>query len=348
MGRPSLIGPGGWTPTDLPAVPRYDPWKRNGEHRLGFVPDSPVATGPGWLLPPNPNHVVGVAGINSSTGNLPIDLTHLGYRPEDITYLSYSGRRDPATRPDDPTRDQRTYDRDDTWQDLHTSALRLRDQLRAHRMRNPGQAVDLVGHSLGGVVVMYYLLVLHDPADPTLPPVDHVATFASPLQGNDLANLLVALRRSDGGHRITDMAGHLLAQDPEAPVIRDLAVWSDAINAIARGWRGARRDVWSSPLASGTQVLTFGASRDPFFVPAHRTGLSGAPHVVLPGGHTDVRATEAARIALHAFLADEPVPGEAGGIGHYYSYGLSLAYLSGAGWAELIGVVDPRTPEGGG
>lgn len=318
--RPTLVGPGGWTPADEPDVPRYEPW--DGRHDLlGRVPGSPVARGPGWLTAPNPNHVIGVAGFGSHTGNLPIDLSHLGYAPQDITYLSYAGRQ-PGGAPGDPHRDQLPYDRQHTWQHIHDSALRLRAQLRAQWARRPGQAVDLVGHSQGGVVIAYYLMVLHDPADPTLPPVSHAATIASPLDGSDWAALVVTARQGLVGRGMLALGEAWKGIDADAPAITDLAPGSEVIRAVEHAWQRARRDPWTSPLATGTQVMTFGGSRD-WAVPEHRTELAGAQHVVLPGGHSQVRDTEAARIALRAFLADQPVPGEAGGSGHLVSYARS-------------------------
>jgi hypothetical protein len=170
---PALVGPGQIQVTDLPNVPSYGAWDgcRSGlAGKLGFLERSPIAEGPGWVLPPNPNPVIGVAGHSSNTDRVPMDLTHLGYPEEQITYLSYRGRHDnPTSSASHPRRDQLHYDAEDTWRGVETAAERLRDQLRAQWRRNPGQAVDLVGHSMGGLVVAYYLVAMHDPADPALP-----------------------------------------------------------------------------------------------------------------------------------------------------------------------------------
>lgn len=341
--RPALVGPGGWAPTDEPQVPSYDPW--DGEHNLlGLVPGSPEADGPGWLVAPNPNHVIGVAGWNSATGTVPLDLTHLGYRKEDITYLSYAGRREQAGDPDDPYRDQLPYGASDTWQRLHDAALLLQDQLRAQWRRSPGQAVDLVGYSEGGVVILYYLLVLHDPADPTLPPVAHAASLASPLEGADVANAVLAAETSIPGHLAVEGLAAWLDQNPHAPVVEDLAVGSPALRALADGWRQAREDRYRSPLATGTRVMTYGGSQD-LFIPDHRTDLPGGDHVVLPGNHLEVPETEAARIALRAFLAGEPVPGEDGGLGHLLTRGVSASLQVSAVGLRGLGVLYPRVDQ---
>ncbi len=326
---PTLVGPGGWRVTDVPDVPRYEPWR--GEHTFGLVPGSPVAHGPGWVLAPNPNHVIAIAGLGSRTGEPPLDVTHLGYRPEDVTVLSYAGRRAGGLA-DDPTRDQAPYGPEDTWRGVEAAARRLRDQLRAQWARAPGQAVDLVGHSMGGVVALYYLLALHDPADPTLPPIAHVVTLASPLEGADLAGGLVDAARDPVAAAMLTLVGRLVADhDPRSVAVADLAPGSEVVDTVTQGWAASSADVWTSPLAAGTRLLTLGGDAD-LVVPEHRSDLPGAEHVVLPGTHDRVRATEAARIVVHEFLADAPVPGEAGGIAHLASHPVGWLEARVPGW----------------
>lgn len=320
--RPALVGPGGWTATHEPDVPHYGRW--DGRHRWGLVPGSERATHPGWVHAPNPNHVIGVAGLGSNSSTTPIDLEHLGFDPEDITYLSYAGRRGMVPGGSDPRRDQLPYGAPDTWEGVWRGAVALREQLRAQWERAPGQAVDLVGHSMGGVVVMTYLLLLHDPADPSLPPIDHVATIASPLEGADLAWSIQRWLEDPLGRRILEgVAAHVEDHDPGSQAVRDLAVGSSLVVGIGEGWARANDDLYAGPLATGTDVLTLGGTKD-IVVPEHRSDLPGAEHVVLPGTHDGVRQTEASRIVLRAFLANEPVPGEAGGLAHFLSHPLSL------------------------
>lgn len=340
--RPALVGPGGWEATHEPHVPRYDDW--DGEHRFGFVPGADVATHAGWVFAPNPNHVIGVAGLGSSDRKVPIDLAHLGYATEDITYLSYAGRRDVrGLDPGDPRRDQLPYGPEHTGKGVLRAALALRDQLRAQWKRSPGQAVDLVGHSMGGVVIMTYLLVLHDPTDPSLPPIAHVATLDSPLEGTEAANLILDGLSSVTGRAILDtISDRIPDHDAQAPAVADLAVGSPLIEHVGESWVRANSDTHAGPLATGTRVLTTGASRDPFVVPEHRTDLPGAEHVVLPGSHDGIRLTEASRIVLRAFLADDPVPGESGGVAHWLSYGLSYAQREVGAKLRAVGrLLDP-------
>lgn len=320
--RPTLVGPGGWAATHEPDVPRYDGW--DGRHRWGFVPRSERATHAGWVHAPNPNHVIGVAGLGSNSRSRPIDLEHLGFAGEDVTYLSYAGRSEETGDATDPRRDQLPYGAPDTWEGVWGGALALREQLRAQWERSPGQAVDLVGHSMGGVVVMTYLLFLHDPADPSLPPIDHVATIASPLEGADVAWAIQRWLEDPVGRVILEGVGSEIDDhDPGSRAVRDLAVGSELIEGIGDAWSLANEDLHAGPLAVGTDVLTLGGTLD-LVVPEHRSDLPGADHVVLPGSHDGVKETEASRIVLRAFLANEPVPGEAGGIAHFLSHPVSL------------------------
>ncbi|MBW3621752.1 MAG: peptidoglycan DD-metalloendopeptidase family protein [Actinobacteria bacterium] len=318
---PTLVGPGGWTAGDVPDIPRYAAW--DGRHRFGLVPDSPRATGPGYVLAPNPNHVIAIAGLGSSTGEPPLDVTHLGYARDDVTELSYAGVG--------PDGRQQPYTPADTWRGVAAAAERLRDELRRRWAEEPGRAVDLVGHSMGGVVAMYYLLVLHEPADPTLPPIGHVATIASPLEGADLASGLRGAARDPVLSRFVAAVDRLVGRhDVGSQAIADLVPGSDVVAGVTGGWEVATGDVHAGPLATGTRVLTLGGSRD-VVVPEHRSDLPGADHVVLPGAHDGVRSTEAVRIVLHDFLADRPVPGEDGGVGSLVSHPVSWLELD-LGW----------------
>lgn len=187
--------------------------------------------------------------------------------------------------------------------------------------------MDLVGHSMGGVVALWYLLTRHDPADPGLPPVAHVVTIASPLEGADIAAGLLDAAEDPRARALLAALGHAVGEDPLSQAVADLAPGSPITEGLAAGWDAATADVFAGPLATGTRVLTLGAEVD-LIVPEHRSDLRDAPHVVLPGGHDGVRHTEAVRQVVHAFLADEPVPGEDGGLGQLLSHPV--------GWLERV------------
>lgn len=345
--RPTLVGAGGWWAFDH-AVRPYDAW---GGARLGglLYHGSPDATAPGYAVPPNANHVVVLGGLASSSDHAPLDLAHLGFDARSITHLSYAGRRGTLGDPTDPRRDQLAYGPDATWAGVDAAALILRDQLRAQAAREPGRAVDLVAHSMGGVVLLHYLTHYHDAYDRSLPAIGHIVTIASPLNGSDLAVLAAEL----GAHptigpgvaslRTTLMGtdarlGRLLEGLPlDAPAIGQLATGSDLLAGLDEAWAATLADGTAGALAMGTRVLTIAgggdrvvgadrASLDPGAGTADLAGGSGDPVLsrsVLPGSHSGVLDTEAVREVTWRFLADQEVvdsPGVlatllAGGVG---------------------------------
>lgn len=321
----TLVGPGR-VEADAPTAPA---------RRLTLVPGTP----------PSPNHLVVLAGLTSHTGGQPFRLAELGYGDGTWQQYSYLG----VDRIGQPV----SYDHEATWGRVHDMALALRDQLRAHAADHPGQAVDLLGHSLGGLVGMYYVLVLHDPTDPTLPSVGRVVTVASPLQGADSANAVDLARRTPVGRALLDLVeAHWLT--PESadgpvmhdamPVLDDLQTDSAVVTAVAAAWQRYLADPFSSPLATGTEVLTIGSTLDPV-VNEHRSDLPGSAHqtVLDPevfgthGGVTGARRTEE---LLAAHLAGEPLPD--GGLGQdvaNVTAGLGSSLVAAAEYAIAAGTL---------
>lgn len=284
--RPSLVGAGGWRAT-APVVEPYAPWQ-GGRWRGWTVAPSPKATAGGYVVPPTPNHLVLVAGLGTASGSSILDPEHLGYDLGDVTRFSYAGRHDGAGETDDPERDQLPYGPEDTWEGVDVAARRLAEQLRAHAARHPGRAVDLVGHSMGGVVIVHYLVHHHDPYDRGVPTIGNVVTIASPLRGADLAGAAQDLRAHSwigplgeyGRRRIADGDGPLAepfgSVSLTAPAIDDLAPHSRTITELEAAWHRALRDGPAGPLAMGTRVLMIGGSRD-LVVGAHRTAMPEIP-----------------------------------------------------------------------
>jgi hypothetical protein len=167
-------------------------------------------------------------------------------------------------------------------------------------------------------VIAYYLLHLHDPWDRSLPPIGHVVTFASPLQGSDLARAGVALLDAPRTGPVLRGAWELTAGlpgavgatarslEPDAPSLRDVATASDVLRALSDAWGAALADPGAGPLATGTRVLNVVASLDGL-VGAHRAALDDAERRVLPGTHESVLATEAVREVVWRFLAGREV-----------------------------------------
>ncbi len=300
------------------------------------------ATAPDWPerptlvdgAAPSTRHLIVLAGLTSQTGHLPLDPTVLGYDADQWTQFSYTG----VTVDGQP----REYSPQDTWQRVHDAALALRDQLRAHWVANPGVPVDLVGHSLGGLVAMYYLLVLHDPYDPTLPPIGKVATLASPLEGADAATVMQALQDDPIAHALLELiAATQPGLDDDAPVLTDLAPGSDVTRALREAWERHLADPYAGPLANGTDVLTVGGLFDPV-VPEWRSDLPGADHETVYDEHSGTPRNDRTTNLLWAFLSDRPLP-EASGVDGLadllspLSGGVSLLELLIGGVAELLG-----------
>ena len=263
--RPSLIGVGGWTGTSHAVTP-YDAWEGGRWWGLGTT-GSPVAERPGFAYPPNPNHLVVLGGLGTDADARVLDPTHLGYDLESVTALSYAGRHDRAGVAADPRRDQLGYQPSDTWGDPRASAAVLADQLRAQADREPGRAVDLIGHSLGGLVIMWYLLEHHDPYDRTLPPLGNVVTIASPLDGSDAATVANEVAKAPLVGAAVGFAqdrgwlwGDQLRAD--APAVGEMAVGSASLWDLAVAWEDALARGTAGPLATGTRVLNIGGSHD--------------------------------------------------------------------------------------
>jgi hypothetical protein len=336
--RPSLVGSGSWTGTAHVVVP-YEPWAGERWGGLRLSP-SPAAEGAGFAVPPSPNHLVMVAGLGSNSNHVPIDPHHLGYPDRSVTLFSYSGRHDPEILdPEDPRRDQLPYDHRDTWPGVEVAAERLAEQLRAQRRREPGRGVDLIGHSLGGMVILYYLTHLHDPYDITLPTIGRVVTVGAPHQGSHVAGSARWIRAHPvlgGGveavRGMISVGGGITARDQvalDAPSLDQVASGSGFLRGYGQAWSDALAAGHGGPLAMGTEVLAIAGATDVAVssgsawlpddsdviprVDAHagRTGGFLASDVnvntVLPGGHTGVLETEAVREAAWRFLAGDEV-----------------------------------------
>jgi hypothetical protein len=360
--RPSLVDAGGWRGTDHVVVP-YEPWGGGSPGGWRYAP-SPTADRPGFAVPPNPNHLVVLSGLGSSSDASPLDVGHLGYDPRDVTRFSYAGtasadhRSGPSppsavplpigphpTSSSDPRggrlRDQAPFGAVDTWAGIDQAAHRLRDLLREQARREPGRAVDLFGHSMGGVVIVWYLTELHDPYDRSLPPIGHVVTVASPHRGSDVANLGAAVRdHSVVGPAVTGLRTLLSATDLpglrdlgrvslEVDAIDHLAVGSPELRRLAEAWERGLAAGGAGPFATGTRVLTIGGGGDlvvptmrsgppttapvhPWFAaeppgPMRADGLPTTEHRVLPGNHQRVLETEGLREVVWRFLAGQEV-----------------------------------------
>lgn len=334
--RPSLVGAGRWRGA-APTVTAYEPWE-GGRFGGWLTHPSPDAERPGYATAPTANHVVVIAGLGTSSQSDVLDPRDLGYAPENISRFSYAGPSDRAGVGDQLPA-HAPYGPRDTWSGPVPAAQRLAEHLVALRERRPGQAIDVIAHSMGGLTALEYLLEHHDVYDVDVPPVANIVTFATPMRGSDVATLgevlvtdpglgrpLAAVQRFSGvgmGHVALDSAA-----------VADLAVGSPFLDGLADRWEAewsARTtDLPTGALAMTPRLLTVGGSTDPV-VPADRAAQPGprwsqaaAPrervvdgevvvaHRVLPGGHGGVVRTQAAREVAYEFLSGQ-VPVESPG-----------------------------------
>jgi hypothetical protein len=214
--------------------------------------------------------VLAVGGLDSATdrrgATFGLDVARLGYRDDEVRWFSYA-------------RDGGPYRAAATHGDVRVAAHRLRDQLRALQRDQPGREVDLVGHSLGGVVVATFLGRLYDPGDPTLPPLGTVVTLASPWRGTPAAT---AGRRIGVGGRAGSVA------------VRQLGDGS----ALVRGLRERR-------LPEQIDLTAIGAVDDVVVPADHAVHRDGRAVTIDPAGWSDhsrivddPTAMDAARLAL--------------------------------------------------
>lgn len=234
------------------------------------------------------HHVVPVGGLNSSwrpgrTAPYGLPLAELGYRPHEVVPFSYT---QPGER----------YHGSDTHIGPGEAAARLAAQLRAWNRRNPGRTVDLIGHSQGGVAIEAFLKLHYVGNEDEYPAIGKVVTLAAPHRGVPLAGLAGRLA-SFPLVGLASRAGHALLADLPAPgsgSARELAEGSALLTALA-----------GAPLPEGLAMTTIGAVDDPL-VPAHRTRVDGADHVIVdPTGFfdhtpilTDEQGVSAVRLAL--------------------------------------------------
>jgi murein DD-endopeptidase MepM/ murein hydrolase activator NlpD len=224
--------------------------------------------------PPGSGHrLLAVAGLDSATdprtgATMPLAYAGLGYRDDEVHWFSYLGPGAP-------------YRRRHTWGGIARAARRLDAHLRDLQRREPGREVDLVAHSLGGVVVATYLAFVYDPADPGLPPLGPVVTLASPHLGVPLASLVAGLRTSRSGRAVLRRLDD--ARRGSAPLGR-----AAALAQIAEESPLLRR-VWRAGVPAQVELTSIAALGD-LAVPAPRTAAPGAETLVVdPAGWSDHR-----------------------------------------------------------
>ncbi len=344
--RATLVGDGSWQGS-AHVVNAYAPWA-GGRLAGVLTTPSPVATAPGYAVPPNPNHLVLIAGLSSASQQRIVDATHLGIDPTSVTHLSYAGRDgavDVAAGLGGPRRDQLPYGPEHTWEGVEAASAHLEAQLRAIAVREPGRAVDLMGHSMGGVVIAHYLLTRHDPYDRTLPPIAHVVTVASPLRGSDPARLGTAILEDlvsgsvvrgvwGAAEGLPGAVGELARSlDPDAPALAQLATGSSLLDDLEARFAAAVQDGSVGAFAMGTRMLSLAGSLD-VLVLGERSAFAQAERRMLPGTHEGVLATEAVRETVWRFLAGREIVASPGHLA------TGVGTIGGAGLLALAATYD--------
>jgi len=242
------------------------------------------------------HRVMVIAGINSEGPawdrgpTVDLDVQALGYhRAEgEVRYFSYAADGGP-------------YTVDSTHDPIPRAALRLRDQLRAMQLEQPGREVDLIAHSQGGLVVDVFLNRFYSSVDPTLPPLGNVVTLSSPHRGAPLATDGRKVRATVIGHALLDAVEAASSlPPPSSPAVRQLAEGSPLIDHL-----------WSQGLPEHIDFTTIGATED-LVVPATQISVPGATETVaavdsIDQHHAIVRAPDALK-AVRAALEGRGPP----------------------------------------
>lgn len=208
--------------------------------------------------PPGRRIVVLVGGLGSSTGRsavLDVRTDLLGYAAGDVHQFSYR-------------REGHPYRPADTGGDIAAAGRLLAEQVARLRRAHPDAAVDIIGHSMGGLVARAAITG-------GVAGVAVVITLGTPHQGADLATAAMALDSTTSGHAVSEGVGRagLGPVEPNAASILQMAETSDFLARLPEdGW------------APGTRVVSV-AGRWDMFVPNTHSRLRDASNVVVsPGG----------------------------------------------------------------
>lgn len=253
-------------------------------------------------VPPNPNVAVAVAGLSSSTQDgVHADMyehgpEELGYRANRIYRFSYAGV--------DGSRLHKPYRSSDTYGDISVAAHRLKRLLVRIARRHPDRDVDILAHSMGGLVARRFLSRVAKQASAPLPRIDHFVTFSTPHQGAALAELPGKLdaKTLTGGWLVDGMSElsqrGLAIPDPRSTAVAQLRAGSPLLDQMGR-----------ESVLYGTKVLALAIPND-LIVTADRSSWSEATARVVPPeglhGHSAIVASDAAQGLAYAFLRDAP------------------------------------------
>ncbi|MEO5679721.1 MAG: peptidoglycan DD-metalloendopeptidase family protein [Acidimicrobiales bacterium] len=219
---------------------------------------------PAGTPPPTPpagrRLLVLVGGLGSSSTSASVfglDAAALGYGPADVVRFSYRGG----------TTAQQTYAPADTLDGIDGPARRLAALLAELAATHPGQPIDVVAHSMGGLVARAALA----PGSGAPPPATLV-TLATPHGGADLAMVGRASTGSMGGRLAAPVIARApgVGLDPASRSVADLAPGSPFLRRLAA----------AGPPPPPTRVASIG-SRSDLVVPPTRARWPGVPSTVV-------------------------------------------------------------------
>jgi hypothetical protein len=263
-------------------------------------------TAEGTPVPPVPERRIAllVAGLGSDSGGSTVDevrTTALGYADADVVRFSYAGGRVPDPTDGFPSIAATAYEAAETQLDVRTAAGRLADLVEEVAALAAGTPIDLIGHSLGGVVIRLTLVELERRHGVGwLTRVGLVATLGTPHGGADLATAVHALASTESGALALDGLSLVAGQelDHDAPVAAQLSETSDVVAELA-----------AHPVPDAVAAVSV-AARGDLVVPTPRSQAPGMDEVIVPvvgpGAHTDLPGSEAATRALGLARAGLP------------------------------------------
>lgn len=263
-------------------------------YRSECTDDKTVVTAPSGPGAMSERVLVQVGGLGTSSEAASIggfDHDALGYRADNVVGFSYAGGCTPAAfggGGGDLSRElvSSPYGPSDTFQSVDVSAGRLADLIDRLSIARPDQPIDLVAHSLGGVVVRRAIEMLSE--RDRAGPIDVVMTIGSPHGGADLAITAAAMAGSDRVAAYLD------------PLIGDNAEFRRAESVLDIAERGTERGTAVDPLPppEGVTVVAVAGAGDPV-VPAEHGVWEGATNVVVPTSLLDT-------LSVHGSLPSAP------------------------------------------
>ncbi len=243
-----------------------------------------------------------VGGLGSTAESAAIDdvdVTTIGYAPEDVIRFSYSGGRTPKALPAGSSLvaiPDSTYSARDTQGDLNVSAGRLAQLLAQVAALNPGVPIDVIAHSQGGVISR---LAVSDRAVPA--EVANVVTLGTPHNGANLATAVAAARADPRSAAALQAAAGAegIGLDPDSESVAQLAEGSATMRAMN-----------AASVPSSISITSIGARGD-LVVPAPRTLVGdGSKTTVVPldgiDAHDRLPGSAAASREIALAVAGQP------------------------------------------